>query len=517
MSDTPRLAAAIASNATFTALRVLVQTAAGLAVSVVLARTLGPHEFGTYRLALSVVWVLEFATVLAFPSATTKFVAELSARRGAGAVAAVVRFFLGRATLCYVLVAVPFLALSPAVARFYRDDRLVPLLVLGGLSVLPGIWTGILHAGLRGLQRFPALSLFALVHAVVNLAAIVLILSHGGGLQALFALLVGLNLLSLGMVLVAMRHHLAAGRTGAIEAEPRRRMIRYAVVMGAANAANLLLSERVEVFFLGRFWNPAEVGFYGLAVSLALYARRLAPTALDEALFPVLAQLEGARERWDVANAWLHATRYMAMLGLPLVVGGALAAEPAITVFFGPAYLPAAPAFAVLLSAAGVVAMAHPAGSVILSQERHTFLLRGTIAAGLGSILIDLVLIPPFGATGAAVANGIVLVVWSMAQIAFVAASLRARLPAGNIARALAATVLAFLPALAARQLTAAPPALRLTAVVLAFAVLYPLALALTGALLGDDVERLRAVVDRLPRPARPALRRALGVLTRWA
>ncbi len=453
--------------------RVLIQTVSVFAASVILTRVLGPSEFGTYRLAISIVWVLEFATVLAFPSATTKFVAELADREH-GTTFHVLRFFLVRATLCYVVVAVPFLLLSPAIARFYHDETLVPLLVLGGVSVLPGLWSGIFHAALRGRQRFGALSLMAVTHAVVSLTLIGVILWQGGRVFALFAFFIALNALNLAMAFAWVWPDVRRpSPVAAVPAEARRRMLRYAVLFGATNAANLLLSERVEVFFLGRLWNPAEVGFYSLAVSLALYTRRLAPTALDEVLFPVIARLEGAGERWSVANAWVHSSRYLAMLGFPLLLGGALVAEPAVVLLFGATYRPAASALALLLSAAGFVAVAHPAGSVILSQERHRFLLTGTVG--------------------------------------YVASRLRARLPLGNLARIGAAAAIAILPGLGTRVWASAPPAIELALIVVTFILVYPFALAAMHALFPDDVERLLAAADTLPRPMRGPLRRVLG------
>jgi len=513
VTSSPRLAATIASNASLAVARVLIQTISVFAASVLLTRVLGPSDFGTYRLALSIVWVLEFATVLAFPSATTKFVAEL-ADREPGTTFHVLRFFLVRATVCYVVVAVPFVLLSPVIARFYHDETLVPLLILGGVSVLPGLWSGIFQAALRGRQRFGALSLMAVTHAVVNFTLIGVLLWQGGRVFALFALFIVLNALNLVMALAWTWPDVRRPATGAaVPAEARRRMLRYAVLFGATNAANLLLSERVEVFFLGRLWNSAEVGFYSLAVSLALYTRRLAPTALDEVLFPVIARLEGAGERWSVANAWVHSSRYLAMLGFPMLFGGALVAEPAVVLLFGATYRPAASALALLISAAGFVAVAHPAGSVILSQERHRFLLTGTVLAGVASVLLDLALIPPYGAVGAAAANSVILAGWSSVQIGYVASRLRARLPLGNLARLGAAAAIAILPGLAIRMWAPAPPAVELALILVTFVLIYPFALVAMRSLLPDDVERLLAAADALPRLMRVPLRRALGHL----
>src|SRR5262249_52347669 len=157
------------------------------------------------------------------------------------------------------------------------------------------------------------------------------------------------------------------------------------------------------------------------------------------------------------------------------------------TLFFGVSYRPAAPALGLLLSAAGFIAVAHPAGSVILSQERHRFLLVGTLAAGVTSVLFDLVLIPPYGAVRAAAANSVILAAWWSVQIGYAARRLRARLPVANLARIGAAAAIAFLPALGLRLWASVGPAIMLSAILTSFVLAYPFALIATRALRPDD------------------------------
>jgi O-antigen/teichoic acid export membrane protein len=110
------LTTVIAGNVLATALRFLVVLLAGLGTSILVARALGPQEFGTYRLVMGLVWGLEVAAVLAFPNAVTKFTAELSGLDQRGRDARVLGFFARRATLTYVLVAVPVLVLAHPIA-----------------------------------------------------------------------------------------------------------------------------------------------------------------------------------------------------------------------------------------------------------------------------------------------------------------------------------------------------------------------------------------------------------------
>jgi len=513
-----RLAVTIAGNAALSSLRFVVGVASGLVASIALARWLGPEEFGVYRLALSLVWVLEFTSVLAFPNATTKFVSELAAGADPGRARSALRFFLSRATAVYAVGLVVFVAASGPLARFYREERLAPLMALAALSVLPGVWAGILGAGLQGLQRFRDLGAVALVQAMVNVAGIVVVLSAGGGLVALVLLLVAVNLVALG--LLAHRWRQAAAQIGPARPCPeqvRARMWRYSTMLGAIGITGGLLSERLEVFFLGRFQGAAEVAFYSLAFTLAFHARRVGPTAVGEVLFPVISGLEGRGDRWGVANAYVEATRHLLVIGVPFALGGALFAAPALHVLFGAAYAPAAAPLAWLLAGAALVALTSPATSVILSSERHRVLLIATIVLAAANVGLDLLLIPAHGALGAALANVTIQALLLVVQTVVVRRVLSARLPIGSLVRTLAAAGIALAPCVALRVSPVLGEVADAAIGLAIFGVLYPILVVRLGALDVRDLARVRTVAEALPAPFRPPAVRILTALAACA
>lgn len=519
----------MAANAGFSALRFVVGVAGALVVSVLVARTLGPQEFGTYRLVLALVWVLEALSVLGFPSAATRYVAEAAALEGPSAARPVLGALAGGATLVWLVGFAGLALAAPALARFYRDPSLAGPLLLGALAVLPGLWMGLASAALQARERFAALSRLALAQGTLGVLGTALVLLGGGCVVALLALGVAVNLAGAALAATAARRALAdetdpAGPAGA-RASPawsehracsppaeamerarsgpgpalRRRMWRYAVVVGMVGLVNGVLSERLEIFVLGRFWPPAEVAFYSLAVTLALHARRLGPGAVGEVLLPVIARLQSLGDRWGVGHAWVEATRYLAVAGLPLAAGGVWLAEPVLDVLFGPAYLAAWPAVAVMFGVGAVVALALPAGAVILAREGHGFLLRASLLLAALNLVADLVLIPSYAALGAALANLLTQGVWALVQVLAVARWLGVAPPLADVARTAAVTLLACAPlaALRAWPVFGLVPDSAVGAVLAAL--LYLPLLVLAGAVRSRDLERLRATADRLP------------------
>jgi O-antigen/teichoic acid export membrane protein len=492
-----RIAAALTKNTAFTSVRWLLTLPLSLATSVLFARYLGPVDFGTYRLVTMIAFGLEVLANPALSQVVTRFVAEQEDQGRAGPV---MPFFLRTTGALYALAALPFLALVPWLAAFYRDPGLAPLFLIAAAGVLPSTVLAVLSAGLRGQQRFAAVNALAAGRAALNLAGLGVVFWLGGRVASVFVLLLVLNVVGAAAAYLCLARDLPlAALARPAPRELARRMRRYAVVVGGVSVVGLVVWDRSEVFFLGRFAAREEVGYYSLAFTLALEARRFLPSAFGEALFPALSRLAGLRDEWGIGNAFVQATRYLAIIGLPLAVGGAVVARPIIALLFGAAYLPAAPVLVILFVSAGVVSLSHAAASVILVKEQYRFLVASSVALAVVNVALDLLLIPRWAAVGAAVANTLVQVAGVGVQLAFVVRLLRAPLPLGNLARCLAATLLAWAPAaaLAAWLPLPALPALALR--LLSFVVVYPVALALAGALVPEDFARARALVERLP------------------
>src|SRR5215475_7640192 len=108
------LSSAIAGNAALASLRSFIVLVCSTGVSILVSRALGPEDFGEYRLALGLIWSLEVVSVLGFPTAITKFVAERASHDGAGALR-IVGFFLRIAVAIYLVGAATLLIFHGAI------------------------------------------------------------------------------------------------------------------------------------------------------------------------------------------------------------------------------------------------------------------------------------------------------------------------------------------------------------------------------------------------------------------
>lgn len=173
-----------------------------------------------------------------------------------------------------------------------------------------------------------------------------------------------------------------------------------------------VITNRADLIILGMFRDVAEVGVFNVAARLA----DILGMALIAANFVMAPRLAAAWTRGDMAEAQAlltRTTRGVALASLALVLGLGIFGPWIMDLYgaeFSGAYLPLLALMAGRLVSAGFGSV----GIVLVTAGREKDLLVG-VAAGAGvNILLNLLLIPPFGAMGAATATAVSIVVWNV-------------------------------------------------------------------------------------------------------
>jgi O-antigen/teichoic acid export membrane protein len=179
-------------------------------------------------------------------------------------------------------------------------------------------------------------------------------------------------------------------------------LLRVGVPMMAANALRIL-SRRVDGLVVFALRGAAEAGLYSVALTvseIALYA----PGALAIAAFPKLASLDEGHES-GLLVAELHRVTVVVTSGFALAL--AAAAPVLIPAAFGGEFSGASiPAVLLLLGAPAISTQWFLARALAARARPRTLFWSGA-ATTVSMLLLDLALVPRFGAAGAAVASGI--------------------------------------------------------------------------------------------------------------
>jgi len=403
----------------------------GLLTSVYLARHLGPSAYGLFTLALTLVAWIQWTLSSLLARTTVKFVSETDDWAPIGTTILKLHLLLGCAAAAgLALLAGPLARLldAPEIATYLRLFAIdIPLFTLahGHRDILTG----------RG--SFGARAM-----------------ASAGRWSARLVLIVGLVHLGLGIPgailgsILATSVELAIARWFARPpillrgGFPIRRLWTYAGPLFLFVAATRLLDKMDLVMLKGLGGTAADVGFFGAAQNLALLPIVLAGAFSPLLLASVSQELHmGTREK---AQALCGRSSRGMLYMIPVAAAIAGAAPEIIQFLFGTAFLPGAPLLA-LLTFAGAARALLSADTAMLTaagKPRWTFAIAGPMV--LLALVGHLLIIPRWGAVGAAAVTMVVSVVGALASAAAVRRVWGLTPPWATLARCLAAGAVAY-------------------------------------------------------------------------
>lgn len=384
--------------------------AMALILQVILARALGPVEFGAFSFAIAFLGICLIFAKCGLDTALVRLVAACQAAQDTDRLGAAVRFASRFAPIAGGLVGIVAGTLLIAGGK-----SSVPPAVIGlAAAIVPIAARSELNAAaLRGFRRLGlALAGDGLVRPVVALGALAVFWAMAPGwltaAGALTAFGIGTCVSAL-FSSIALRGHLPAGTTPASRAAVQD-WLRLGASLMLANGS-LVAMYAVDSLLLGLLRSPAEAGFFSVAARIALFVL-FVMNAVQLAAAPRVAAARGDRLR---TRSIVRRVNLLSVLAGVFVAAVFLAAAEVLLALFGAEFVAAAPALRILVLAQLINVLTGPTG-VLLSmtgQERTYAIL---LACGLGlQVLMSLWLIPRFGLTGAAVAGLTAHAAWNLA------------------------------------------------------------------------------------------------------
>jgi O-antigen/teichoic acid export membrane protein len=388
------------------ALSVVVQGgpfAAGAALSIVLARTVGPTGNGRFALLVTLSGLTAMVVSLGLAAGITF---EVSRRRwsvrgasrtsyAAGAVLGAAGFGAGLAV---------FLLLRHSV--FSGISTTLAIVALASLP--PVIAYQFADAILLARERYEAYAGLELSHS----ATLLLI---GAGLGAAFGLsgaVVGLPAAAVvgavtGVVLLLpeTRRDVTVDRAGLLT-----RALRFSLQSWGANLLQQI-NYRFDLLILAGYASTRDVGVYSVALTLTTVAWIL-PQALQTVLFPRVASLDEATVTGEVSvdesnSALAKAIRHGVLLTIPILLLMSLLLLVAVPLIYGPKFHDTIWLGFVLLPGTVMVGVGKILGSVVTGRGYPRYALYGSGLSALAALALYFGLIPPFHAWGAAVASSV--------------------------------------------------------------------------------------------------------------
>ena len=500
------VAGKILKNSLWYGLETLLETVVFLGTSIAVARYLGPTKLGYFSYINFFVTIVTRTSGTGMASATRKYMADFLAQDEPGMARAVYRL-----AYRYQLLGICTIALLSLGAVFLFGDpnyRLMSSILV--LSIVPGLMSWVPASANQAFEDIAPNTISAVFYILSYGIVILLTIHFGWDLVGIASALFIGRTVEVILRTIPLNRKLAAMPLSELDPSVIAQVRRFCLETIGIQLLMSIVWDRSEMIFLKAYSGLEQIAFYSVSFGLAtnlLVVPRTFGSATGISLM-----VEASRDALRVDSIVRNACRYLLFVALPVHIGAAAITRSALGFAYGPKYAAAVPVLAIASLLAIPRAFQEIPETLIKVADRQKHMLYLFILTGALNLGLDWLLIPRYGAVGAALANGLsqtfgITAIWQLSRRLFpfkfpVGSALRLSLAAG-IMGAGAFFLTHLIPGLAG--------------IIVAVGVSIPVYAGLVKlfhGLTGDDRLRFDAIGDRLPGALRSPYRAAIAFAT---
>ena len=384
--------------------------ALNLAVSIVLVRVAGPHNYGIYIYCLAMVGLVLQPVTVGLSTSVIRHLAIYRMRCEWAYLRGVLRRGLQSsiaASVMLLLIGLLFVFFSVRIAPDSRPVFFVALVLIPLFA-----FNALCSAVLRGLHHVIWGQFPGQIVAPVILLIVVAVLG-GIGLQINALMLVWIQIIAAGGVLLVSLLLISSRMPSEIHGVAPLYEDRYwlrGVVPLLVLGGSQQLNTEIVIIMLGQINGVENSGIYRLCARGAeLVSFVLA--AFNVTIAPTFSRLHAQGNLQELSRLTAKTARVALLASLPVALPLMFTSDWVLRFLYGPGFAVGATALAILCFGQLLCVIAGPAGSLLTMTGHERDAVKGTLASLIVTILLAVILIPRWGLNGAAAAAALGMVI----------------------------------------------------------------------------------------------------------
>ena len=297
---------------------------------------------------------------------------------------------------------------APAVSRFYDIPLLSSVLRVQGIVLIINALNIVQTNQLRKSINFKCLAVIYIVSQIVGAVCAIVLAYMGWGVWALVAQQIIASSIT-SVILWVMNRWLPQL---CFSFDSFKQLFSFGGFILASNLINTFCNN-VQGLLIGKFFNPAILGYYTQAYKLEDVASHSISSVVDQVAYPVFSKVQSDND--GLKNVIYRLILSIAYVTFPMMLILVLIAEPLIGLLYGEKWLPSVPYFQIICIGGIAVCLQGVTYLAIASIGKSKELFLWTIIKrGLGMILLIAGMVL-FGMNG--LLWGFVLSCWSVTFI----------------------------------------------------------------------------------------------------
>lgn len=394
--------ALVLRNSLWNGLAHVIGVITGVVGSIIVVNALSPEAYGQFSYYIWLAGILGMLGTLSLPNAVTKITSELrGAQRQEDAESLSYWVFLIILLLNLLLGFGVFLW-----AMYSALDAERWYLIIIAILLIPNGVAAIARSTLWGNQQYQYVSLVTSVTSVIQLFLLIYVgWSGGSALGFVTVILLSTVLQAAGFFIVIGRQSEFQFRRVAWPPSTLwRHYINFAAPFTIVMIFEVIIWQRSEIFFLERYSNFEQIGFYNLAYTFFGMFLALG-WAIVNSYYPAISHDYGQADWEQIRAKFSQGAMIATVFALPITFGGWVMAEQLVVLLYGDKMLAAVPVIRLLLIGLLPGTLAAMMGLTVSAVGGIWFHVRFGFIVSLINISLNFLIIPVWGAVGAAASN----------------------------------------------------------------------------------------------------------------
>ncbi|MFC7371390.1 oligosaccharide flippase family protein [Fictibacillus iocasae] len=402
--------------------RTIILAILGFVSTVIFSRTLGANLFGVY---MYYTWLISTITLLlnfGFEGTITKFLPEYYYKNKATHSSSLISYIITKQIKVIIFGSILLIAAYPFLTTFGKiNDIKFSFYILIIVIISPMMIMSITVSTIQALQRF---DIFAKVNVTFQIITISINSVISFKYQNIIAMLGVIGITSLLQVIIYFKNiktllpDLKIQMGFNILKKDLKRIKNYAKYMYINIIWQQIVWNKSEFLFLSLYSSPKELAIYGLAYSLI--------SIINYAISPIMSIVNNYFSKFVALNETKTLTtlinsisKYFVIVLIFIFTYAVLFSDSILTLIYTNEYTGVVTVFLLLLFGTVVSKILNVSSSLPFYFEKQKVIINLGILSGILNIVLDIALIPKYGAIGAATASTISQVFFSVVQFAY--------------------------------------------------------------------------------------------------
>lgn len=403
----------VLKNTYYSSVSIYFEYLLGLAISILVARSLGVEAFGVYGYLVKVAGILIILTNAGIGIGAIKFIAEARALGNYEDVYAINAYFKHIQHIKILIITGAVAALTLFFPGLLIETEYQHLIVFLLFSVIFKSAHMYRIGVLKGFERFDFLAFIVLIVAPINLFSVTIAWFFDASVSLMYSIFAGISVLYYFVSSFYVRKlvdNKSNSKRPQLSEQLKMRVKHHLKVVSVNTVVGVLVLGQCEVLLLKHFVSNESVAFFNTASILSNAAISLVPGVYSLILLPIIAK-SVAEANGNTAFKISESIRYLFVLALMVATPSLVYGESIVILLYGDSFVEAGWIFGTLTLVGVLTAFRDPINAYLMSTDKQSILLKFSFYALVLSLIINFLFISVWGLKGAVLAFSIVSVV----------------------------------------------------------------------------------------------------------